>query len=61
MRGVVQGDAIPQLFIPRLIQMYRAGAFPFDRRVRFYDFNQINQAVADAQRGAVLKPVLRIA
>ena len=60
-RGVVQGDAIPQLFIPRLIQMYRAGAFPFDRLVRFYDFNQINQAVADAQSGAVIKPVLRIA
>jgi hypothetical protein len=42
-RGVVQGDAIPQLFIPRLIQMYRAGAFPFDRLVRFYDFDQINR------------------
>jgi aryl-alcohol dehydrogenase len=29
--------------------------------VRFYDFDQINQAVADAQSGAVIKPVLRIA
>jgi aryl-alcohol dehydrogenase len=29
--------------------------------VRFYDFDQINQAVADAQNGAVIKPVLRIA
>jgi aryl-alcohol dehydrogenase len=60
-RGVVQGDAIPQLFIPRLIHMYRAGAFLFDRLMRFYDFDQINQAVADSQRGAVLKPVLRMA
>lgn len=59
--GVVQGDAIPQLFIPRLIRMYRAGAFPFDRLVRFYDFDQINQAVADFRGGAVIKPVLRMA
>ena len=60
-QGVIQGDAIPQLFIPRLIQMYRAGLFPFDRLVRFYDFDQINQAVADFQGGSVIKPVLRIA
>ena len=60
-RGVVQGDAIPQLFIPRLIQMYRAGLFPFDRLVRYYDFDQINQAVADFQSGSVIKPVLRMA
>jgi hypothetical protein len=48
-RGIVHGDAIPQLFIPRLIEMYRAGAFPFGRLVRFYDFDEINQALADAQ------------
>jgi aryl-alcohol dehydrogenase len=60
-RGVVQGDAVPQLFIPRLIQMYRAGLFPFDRLVRYYDFDQINQAVADFKGGSVIKPVLRMA
>jgi aryl-alcohol dehydrogenase len=60
-QGVVQGDAVPQLFIPRLIQMYRAGLFPFDRLVRYYDFDQINQAVADFLGGSVIKPVLRMA
>ena len=60
-QGVVQGDAIPQLFIPRLIQMYRAGLFPFDRLVRYYDFEQINQAVADFLSGSVIKPILRMA
>ncbi len=35
--------------------------FPFHRLVRFYDFDRINQTVADAQSDAVLKPVLRIA
>ena len=36
-RGIVQGDAVPQLFIPQLIEMHRAGRFPFERVVRYYD------------------------
>jgi len=59
-RGIVQGDSIPRLFIPKLIEMYRAGKFPFDRLVRFYHFKDINQAVADAGSGETIKPVLRI-
>jgi aryl-alcohol dehydrogenase len=59
-RGIVQGDSIPQLFIPQLIELYRAGDFPFDRLVRFYAFEEINQAVADARSGATVKPILRV-
>jgi aryl-alcohol dehydrogenase len=60
-RGIVQGDAIPQLFIPKLIQMYQSDRFPINRLVRFYEFDDINAAFADAARGDVIKPVLRIA
>jgi aryl-alcohol dehydrogenase len=60
LRGIVQGDAIEKLFIPKLIELYQAGRLPFDRLVRFYDFDEINQAVADMQDGKVIKPVLRI-
>jgi aryl-alcohol dehydrogenase len=59
-RGIIQGDSIPQLFVPQLIEMYRAGHFPFDRLVRFYELEQINQAVADMRRGATVKPILRV-
>jgi aryl-alcohol dehydrogenase len=59
-RGIIQGDAVPQVFIPMLIQMYKAGSFPFDRLVRFYDFDFINRAIEDAQNGQSIKPVLRI-
>lgn len=59
-RGIAQGDSIPQLFIPQLIDLYKAGRFPFDRLVSLYDFGDINQAVTDTQNGAVIKPVLRI-
>lgn len=59
--GIVQGDATPQQFIPQLVGLFRAGRFPIDRLVRFYDFDDINTAFADAARGDVIKPVLRIA
>ena len=58
--SIIQGDAVPQLFIPRLISLYRKGLFPFDRFVKFYDFKQINRAIADSTGGSTIKPVLRI-
>jgi len=58
--GIIQGDAVPQHFIPKLIKLYQAGQFPFDRLVKFYDFRDINRAIADAKRGDTIKPVLRI-
>jgi len=58
--GIIEGDAVPQRFIPDLIELYRAGEFPFDRLVKFYDFADINRAMADAKRGDTVKPVLRI-
>ena len=57
---IIQGDAVPQSFIPRLIALYRAGKFPYNRLVRFYRFRDINQAMADSSRGKSIKPVLRI-
>ena len=51
---------MPQRFIPKLIDLYRAGQFPFDRLVKFYAFTDINRAIADARNGDTIKPVLRI-
>lgn len=59
--SIIQGNAVPQRFIPRLIRLWQAGRFPFDRLVKFYRFRQINKAMADMRRGATIKPVLRIA
>ena len=58
--GIIQGDAVPQRFIPRLIDLYRAGKFPFDRLIKFYDFKDINRAIADSRNGDTIKPVLKI-
>jgi aryl-alcohol dehydrogenase len=58
--GIIAGDAVPQHFIPKLIKLYQAGQFPFDRLIKFYKFRDINEAIADAKRGDTIKPVLRI-
>jgi aryl-alcohol dehydrogenase len=59
-KGILGGDAIPDLFIPKLIELYCRGRFPFDRLITFYPFAEINQAVEDMEMGHVIKPVLRM-
>lgn len=58
--GIIQGDAVPQSFIPKLIDLYRQGKFPFDRLETFYDFRDINRAIKDVRSGRTIKAVLRI-
>eukprot|EP01103_Thecamoeba_quadrilineata_P005384 TRINITY_DN15199_c0_g1_i1.p1 TRINITY_DN15199_c0_g1~~TRINITY_DN15199_c0_g1_i1.p1 ORF type:complete len:378 (+),score=40.21 TRINITY_DN15199_c0_g1_i1:31-1164(+) len=59
-RGIIQGDSVPQFFIPRLIQLWEQGRFPFDRLVKFYPFEEINQAFEDSKNGTAIKPVVLI-
>jgi aryl-alcohol dehydrogenase len=59
-RGIVQGDAVPQLFIPQLIQMFRVGQFPFDRLIQPFAFDNIEAAFEAAASGEVIKPVIQI-
>ncbi|OPY12365.1 MAG: Geraniol dehydrogenase [Syntrophaceae bacterium PtaU1.Bin231] len=59
--SVIQGDAVPQEFIPRLIDLHRRGLFPFERLERHCEFRQISRAIADARCGRAVKPVLHIA
>ncbi|CCW16490.1 probable aryl-alcohol dehydrogenase protein [Sphingobium indicum BiD32] len=58
LRGIVEGDSLPDLFIPQLIALWRQGHFPFDRLITFYRLDDINKAVEDVGQGHVLKPVL---
>lgn len=60
-RGIVEGDSVPQVFIPQLVQLYQQGRFPFDKLVKFYSLDQINQAAEDSTSGVTLKPILRFA
>ncbi len=59
-RGVAEGDSLPQSFIPTLIRFHAEGRFPFDRLVRFYPFAEINEAIHDSESGKTIKPILQI-
>lgn len=56
--GVIEGDAVPGEFIPRMIELYQQGRFPFDRLLSTFPFAQINQAIDAVHRGEVTKAVL---
>jgi aryl-alcohol dehydrogenase len=58
--GIIEGDSVPQLFIPALLDLNVRGLFPFERLVSVFDFNDINAAIAGAESGALVKPVVRM-
>ncbi|MHA2788197.1 NAD(P)-dependent alcohol dehydrogenase [Corynebacterium sp. S7] len=57
-RTIVEGDAIPQDFIPRLVQLWQQGKFPIEKLVRTYPLDKINDAFADSASGEVIKPIV---
>jgi aryl-alcohol dehydrogenase len=59
-RGVVQGDSVPQQFIPKLVDLIMAKQFPIERMIKLYDFADINLAARESSAGIAIKPVLRM-
>lgn len=57
-KTVVQGSSVPQTFLPRMIELWRAGRFPVDKLIRDYSLDQINQGFADSADGSTIKPVV---
>lgn len=60
LRGIVEGDSNADVFIPDIIRMQARGLFPFEKLMKIYPFESINQAIADARSGITVKPVLRM-
>lgn len=58
--GIIEGDSVPDLFIPSLVELYQQGRFPFDKLVKFYPLDQINQAAEDSEKGITIKPIVRL-
>jgi aryl-alcohol dehydrogenase len=58
MHGIIEGDSDPDIFIPELVALYKAGRFPYDRLVTTYPLSDINRAIADQHAGRCIKAVL---
>ena len=59
-RGIIEGDSIPGEFIPKLVELFRQGRFPFDKLVTEFPFDDIQRAVEESEQGRVVKAVLRM-
>lgn len=56
--GIIEGDSVPQDFIPELLAYHAEGRFPFDKLIRTFPLAQINEAIAAQARGECIKVVL---
>lgn len=57
-KGIVEGDSDPDVFIPELLELYKEGRFPFDKMITTFPLSKINDAVTAQHDGEVTKVVL---
>ncbi|MDR2705920.1 MAG: NAD(P)-dependent alcohol dehydrogenase [Planctomycetaceae bacterium] len=57
--GLTEGASNPQVFIPKLVQLFNEQRLPVDKLVKIYDFNNIKQALQDSHNGITIKPILK--
>ena len=59
--SIMAGEhAVPDIFIPKLIEFWQRGLFPIEKLMKYYAFDQINQALHDAHDGSAIKPIMRM-
>jgi Zn-dependent alcohol dehydrogenase len=58
LKSIVEGDANPQDFVPKMLALYKRGKFPFDKLITKFPFEKINEAMHASEKGEVIKPVL---
>ncbi|KDE68853.1 alcohol dehydrogenase [Fusobacterium necrophorum BFTR-2] len=58
--AIAEGCVNPHKFIPKLLMYYKENKFPFDKLIKFYNFDDINQAFEDLRSGKVIKAVLKV-
>ena len=56
--GVVEGGIDPRLFLPILVDHYRAGRLPIDKMIHYYPLSAVEEAMRASETGEVIKPVL---
>lgn len=57
-KTIVQGSSVPQVFIPRLLGLWKQGRFPFDKLITHYPIDRINDGFRDSASGETIKPVV---
>lgn len=60
-RGIVQGDAVPQNFIPQLLDHFKNDRFPFNKMCRdYHSLDSVGVAIEDMGSGKAIKPIVHL-
>ena len=57
-KGIIEGNSHPDIFIPQLMDYYRNGQLPVDDLIKTYPLSDIDKAVHDHHAGNCVKAVL---
>lgn len=58
LQSVCEGEAVPKIFIPELVQYFKNGELPLEKITKKYHFNNIDEAFKDSLSGKVIKAVI---
>lgn len=56
--GAVQGHSRTSEYIPKMIKWWKEGIFPVEKLVKFFDFEDFENAVKVMGQGEIVKPVM---
>ncbi|KAF2762618.1 GroES-like protein [Pseudovirgaria hyperparasitica] len=56
--GTIEGDAVPDVWIPKMIQWWREGQLPFDRLIKVFKAEDFEEAVHQMHTGETVKPII---
>src|SRR5690606_36499464 len=57
-QSIVEGNSVPRVFIPQLLELRRQGRFPLEKLVRTFPFPELETASAAATSGEAVEAVL---
>jgi len=56
--GAVEGQVIPQDYVPQMVSWYREGRFPLDRLVKLFKVDGFEKAIEEMHHGSAIKPII---
>jgi aryl-alcohol dehydrogenase len=59
-RGIIEGDSDPDVFLPVLIDHWRGGRLPLEKLIQTFPFDQTNHAIVAQHNGDYVKVVLTL-
>lgn len=56
--GAIEGNSTPRDYVPKMIEWYRQGKFPFDKMVKLMKAEEFERGLHEMHTGETVKPVL---